>query len=154
MSDMVKNLTQVCIALLLTWIISYGGVFAQQLCCGTISDRCISVFNRINTDATLRIKCRASESHNRGRIQPCIISSELSPNKVNAKSSCCENEPCDRFNLTTCYNNSSPQAPVLRVKEFGSFHETNSPLNSLNQKSLPIPPHPASIYILTRSIIC
>jgi hypothetical protein len=154
MSDMVKNLAKLLLALLISWIISFGIVFAQPLCCRTISDSCISASNRIQTDAALNIKCRSSVSHNRGATQLWIIVSELSPNNVSAKSSCCENEPCDGFDLTLCYNNSSQQGSVLRVKDFDSFHATNGLQNTLNQKSQSIPLHPTSIYILTRSIIC
>ena len=154
MSDMVKYLAQIISALVISWIISYGIVFAQPFCCGTIPDRCISAFNRIKTDAKLSIICRASVSHNRGGTQPWVIASELSVNNVNAKSSCCENERCDGFDLTTCYNSSSLQGPILQVKEFGSFQVTNGLQNTVNKESKSIPLHPTSIYILNRSIIC
>ena len=150
---MVKNLAQIFLVLLISWIISYGIVFAQPFCCGTISDRCISTFKRIKTDATLSIKCRSSVSHNRVGTQSSIITSELSPNKVKAKSICCENEPCDGISLTTCYNSSSPQGPILQVKELGSFHVTTGLQNNLTQESLSIQLQPTSIYILNRTII-
>ena len=150
---MVKNLAQIFLALLIAWIISYGIVFAQPFCCGIISDRCISVSKRIKTDATLSIKCRASVSHNRGVTQPSTITSELSPKKVKAKSSCCETEPCDGFNLTPCYNYSSLQGPILQVKELGSFYVSTGFQNTLTRESLSIRLQPASIYILNRTII-
>lgn len=150
---MVKNLAQIFLVLLISWIISYGIVFAQPFCCGTISDRCISTFKRIKTDATLSIKCRSSVSHNRVGTQPSIITSELSLNKVNAKSSCCENEACDGFNLTTCYNSPSVQSPILQVKELGLFHVSTGLQNTLTRDSQSIRLQPASIYILNRTII-
>lgn len=150
---MVKNLAQIFLSLLIAWIISYGIVFAQPFCCGTISDRCISASKRIKTDATLSIKCRASVSHNRVGTQPSIITSELSPKKVNANSSCCENEPCNGFNLTTCYYSPSLQGPILQVKELGSFHVSTGFQNTLTRESLSIRLQPASIYILNRTII-
>jgi hypothetical protein len=73
---------------------------------------------------------------------------------VGAKSSCCENEPCGVFNLTSCYNTSSQQCPIAQDKEFGSFHVANGLQNTLNLESQLIPLHPTSIYILTKSIIC
>ena len=154
MSDMVKNLAQITMGLLISCIISYGFVIAHPLCSGTISDRCKSTLNKIKTDATPSIKCRASVSHNCERTQPSIIISKLSPNKVNAKTSCCEYEPCDGFHLTTCNNYSSQQPSIFRALEYDSFRKKKALKNSLNQQSPSIPRHPTSIYILTRTIIC
>jgi hypothetical protein len=154
MNDICKNSAQIILTLLIFWLVSYGIVFSQSFCCSAISDNCIPAFNRIQTDTTLSVKCKASLSHTRSLTLLGTAESKILPKDVDAKSTCCESEPCDGFDLTTCYNNSSQQGSILRVKEFSSFHVTNGLQNTLNQKSQSIPPHPTSIYILTRSIIC
>lgn len=145
---------QLTLALLISWIVTYGIVFAQPLCCLAITDRCIPAFNRIQTDAALSVKCRASLSCRRNLTQPWIAESEILPKDVDAKSNCCENEPCGVFNLTACYNTSSQRCPIAQNKEFGSLHVANGLQNTLDIESQLIPLHPTSIYILTKSIIC
>ena len=154
MKDIYKNPAQVIFGLLISWLVTYGIVFAQPLCCGAITDKCIPAFNRVQIDETLGIKCKASLSHRRNLTQLWIAASEMLPKDVDAKSGCCENEPCVGFNLTFYNHSSTQQCPILQVKKIDSFHATFGLQNLLNLKSQSIPLPTTSIYILTKSIIC
>jgi len=154
MKEIYKKPAQLILVLLISWIVTYGIVFAQPLCCGTITDSCIPAFSRIQFDATLNIKYRTSLSHRRSPKLPAIAVSNILPKDVDAKSSCCENEPCDGVCITTCYKSSAQQRHILQVKKVGSFHATYGLQNILNQKSQSMPLQLTSIYILTKSIIC
>ena len=145
---------QLTLAFFISWIVTYGIVFAQPLCCGAFADRCIPAFNRIQADATLSIKCSASLSDRRHPRLPWTAESEILPKDDDAESSCCENEPCGGVGLNTCYYTTSQQCPIAQVKEFCSFHVTNGLQSTLKVESQLILLYPTSIYILTKSIIC
>ena len=154
MKEMYKIPTQLTLVLLILWIGAYGIVFAQPLCCGAFTNRCIPAFNRIQIDLTLSVICRASLSHRRNLTQQSIVASEILPTNFDADSSCCEIEPCDGFNQITCFNSSSQQFPSLLFKKVGSVHSICGFQNALNQKTKTAPHHLTSIYILTKSIVC
>lgn len=154
MKDIHKNPSQLILALFISWIVTYGTVFAQPLCCGTITDSCRPVFSRFQFDETHSINCNTSTSLRRNPKLPAIAVSERLPKNVDAKSSCCANDPCDGFNLTAGYNKPLQHCPILQVKKVGSFYSTSGLQDLLNQQFQSVPLHPTSIYILTKSIIC
>ena len=154
MKEMYRKPAQLTLALIISWIVTYGIVFAKPLCCGATADRCIPAFNRIQVDATLITKCSASLSHRYNLTPPWTAASEILPKDANAGPSCCENDPCGGFNLTAWYYTPSQLCPIAQVKEFGSFHVANGLQNTLNIESQSVLLHPTSIYILTKSIIC
>ena len=154
MKETYKKPAQLTLALLISWIVTYGMVFAQPLCCGTVTDSCIPAFNSTQFDADHSIKCRASLSHRCNPPVPAIVSSEILLADFDTDSNCCEKKPCDGFNQTKCFNSSSQQSPNLPVKKFGLVDAIDGFQNTLTQKSLSIPLRLIPIYILTKTIIC
>ena len=154
MKEMYKKPAQLTLALLISWIVTYGIVFAQPLFCGTIIDRCLPAFKRTQIDAALSIKCRASLSQ-RGNSQlyaigsPVILQADYDDDVT-----CCEKKPCDGYNQTACFNSSPAQNSLFPVTRVGLVCANNGFQNALNVKSQSMPFRLKSIYILTKSIVC
>ena len=154
MKEMYKKPAQLTLALIISWIVTFGIVFAQPLCCGTIIDRCLPAFKRTHIDDAHSIKCRASLSQRRNSQLYAIGSPVILQADYDDDVTCCEKQPCDGFNQTKCLNSSSQQSPNLPVKKFGLVDAIDGFQNTLTQKSLSIPLRLIPIYILTKTIIC
>lgn len=154
MKEIYKKPAQLTLTLIISGIMTFGIVFAQPLCWGTIIDCCLPAFIKTQSDNELSIKCSASLSNRRNTQLHAMVTPVILHTCYNGNVTCCENEPCDGFIKTNCFNSSPPQNPKLPVKKVG-FVYANSCFNiNLNKKSQPIPLHLTSIYILTKSIIC
>lgn len=154
MKEMYKKPAQLTLALLISWIVSFGIVFAQPLCCGTIIDRCFPAFKRTHIADALSIKCGASLSQRRNSQLHAIGSPVILQADYDDDVTCCEKQPCDGFNQTTCFNSSPAQNSILPVTRVGLVGANNGFQNALNLKSQSIPLRLTPIYILTKSIVC
>lgn len=153
MKEIYKKTAQIGLALLISWIVSYGIVFAQPLCCGIIIDSCIPALKKTHLDATLKTKCGESLSHRPSLHLHAVVSPELLLADFGTDPNCCEKEMCAVFNQTVYSNTSSSKYPKLLAK-WGNLIDFDSGFqNPLFQKTQSIPLRLTSIYILTKSMI-
>jgi hypothetical protein len=154
MKEIFKKPAQLTLALLISWIVTYGIVFAQPLCCGTTIDRCLPAIKRTQTAPPLSIKCRAPLSQRRNPQLYAIGSPAILQPDFDDDVTCCKKESCDGINQTTYFNSSPAQNSILPVTRVGLVGAKNGFQNALNLKSQSRPLRLTSIYILTKSIVC
>ena len=152
MIKLLKKTTQSSTLVLISWILVYGSVYAQQACCSTIVDACIPTFNRIS-NYTNNNSCRTSPSHHRNRRLQPIHHSQNFPADCDAKNACCKTDRCDRYNQGTYFNPSFPQDAYPLQKNLSSFHVSDGKQRAFETYSLSTSFKAVPIYILTQSFI-
>jgi hypothetical protein len=153
MKKLLKKIIQSSKVILISWIVVYGNVYAQQACCSTIVDACIPAFNRISDSYTIGNSCRTSPSHHRNRRLQPIHCSENFLAEFGAKNACCKTDRCDRYNQGTYFNPSFPQYAYLLQKDVSSFHVSDGEQRAFGTYGLSTSLKAVPIYILTQSII-
>jgi len=147
-----KKIIQSSTLILISWIVVYGSVYAQQACCSTIVDACIPTFNRIS-NYTSNNSCRTSPSYHRNRrLQPIHYSDNFSAD-CDAKNSCCKTDRYNRYNQSTYFNPSFPKYAYPLQKNVSSFHAGDGKQRAFETYSLSTSLKAVPIYILTQSII-
>jgi len=151
MIKILKKITQSSTLILISWIIVYGSVYAQQACCSTIVDACIPTFNRISY--TNNNSCRTSPSHHRNRRLQSIHYSQNFLTYCDSKNACCKTDRYNRYNQSTYFNPSFPKYAYPLQKNVSSFHAGDGKHRAFETYTLSAPLKAVSIYILTQSII-
>ncbi len=153
MKKLLKKIIQSSTVILISWIVVYGIVYAQQACCSNIADARIPTFSRISNSYTIDCHSRTSPSHHRNhRLQP-IHCSENFLADCDAKNACCKTDRCVRYNQGTYFNPSFPQYAYPLQKNVSSFHVSDSEQRAFGTYSLSTSLKAVPIYILTQSII-
>ncbi len=151
MKNLLKKTTQSSTLILISWIVVYGIVYAQQACCSTIVDACIPTFNRISY--TNNNSCRTSPSHHRNRrLQPIHYSQNFLAD-CDSKNACCKTDRYNRYNQSTYFNPSFPKYAYSLQKNVSFFDVSDGEQRAFETCSLSIPLKAVPIYILTQSII-
>ena len=152
MKQLLKKTTQSSTVILISSILVYGSVHAQQVCCSTIVDACIPTFNRIS-NYTNNNSYGTSPSHHRNRrLQPIHYSDNFSAD-CDSKNACCKTDRYNRYNQSTYFNPSFPKYSYPLQKNVSSFHAGDGQQRAFETYTLSTPLKAVPIYILTQSII-
>jgi hypothetical protein len=154
MKNWFNKILLVCTAVSVSIVVLYGLVYAQQVCCRTLVDICISISERINGDNTRGTVWATYPSHQRNkkwRSTPCL---DDYSGGFGEASTCCETDGCDSYNLNADFNLTSLTEFYLLQniatslnKGSGAQGTVESPQPTTSLKALPI-------YLVTKSIIC
>ena len=148
-----KKIIQSSTVILISWIVVYGIVYEQQVCCSTIVDVCIPSFNMISGSSAIDYSCRTSPSHHRNLRLQSIDYSENLPADCDAKNACCKTDRCDGYNQSTYFNPSFPKYAYPLQKNINSFDASDGERRAFEAYSLSTSQKAVPIYILTQSII-
>jgi len=152
MKTILKITTQSSALILISWIVVYGSVYAQQACCNTIVDACIPTFNGIS-NYTSNNSCSTSPSHHRNhRLQPIHYSQNFLAD-CDSKNACCKTERYNRYNQGAYFNPSFLKYAYPLQKNVSSFDISDGKHRSFETYTLSAPLKAVPIYILTQSII-
>ena len=152
MKQLLKKTTQSSTVILISWILVYGSVHAQQACCSTIVDACIPTFNRIS-NYTNNNSCRTSPSHHRNPRLQSIHYSQNFLADCDSKNACCKTDRYNKYNQSTYFNPSFPKFAYPLQKNVSSFHAGDGKQRAFETCTLSTPLKVVPIYILTQSII-
>ncbi len=151
MIKLLKKTTQSSTLVLISWILVYGSVYAQQACCSAMVDACIPTFNRISNYIN-KNSCRTLPSHHRNRRLQPIHCFENFPVDYYVKTACCETNRFDRYNQGAYFNPSFPKYAYPPQKNLSSFDISNGEKRAFETYTLSTPLKVVPIYILTQSI--
>ena len=152
MNKILKKTTQSSTLILISWIVMYGSVYAQQACCSAMVDACIPAFSR-NSSYTNDNSCRTSPSHHRNRrLQPIHYSDNFQAD-CDSKNACCKTDRYNRYNQSTYFNPSFPKYAYPLQKNVSSFDVSDSEQRAFETYILSTLLKAVPIYILTQSII-
>jgi len=153
MKGLFNKIIQTSTATLISWIVVYGIVYAQQVCCNTIVDACIPTSNRISVSYTIGNFCRTSPSHHRNNQLQSNLFSKNFLTDFGEGNTCCETNRCDSYNQATYFSLSFIQDLSPLQKTLSSFNVISGAQTNFEPKSLSFL-KAVPIYILTQSIIC
>ncbi len=155
MKKLFNNIIQTITAILISWIVVYGIVYAQQVCCSTIVDARIPTSNRNSASYTIGNFCRTSPSHHHNNQLQSILCSKNFLADFDEGNTCCETNRCDSYNQATCFSLSFIQDlyPLLQ-KNVSSFDVSDGEQRAFETYSRSTLLKAVPIYILTQSIIC
>ena len=152
MKQLLKKTTQSSAVILISWIVVYGIVYAQQECCSSIVDACIPTFNRIS-NYTNNNSCRTPPSHHRNIRLQSINCSENFPADCDSKNACCKTDRYYRYNQSTYFKPSFPKDAYPLQEIVSSFDVSDGKHRAFETYTLSAPLKAVSIYILTQSIL-
>ena len=154
MKEFINKITLTSTAILISCIVVYGIVYAQQVCCNTIVNTCIPPSNRISCGFSSGNSWTTSPSYHRN-IQ--LLSNICSNNFLadfGAGNTCCETDRCDSYKQAKYFSLSFIQYFYLLQKNVSSFDAGNGAQTTFEPYSLPASLKAVPIYITTKSIIC
>ena len=154
MKILFNRIIQTSTAILISCIVVYGIVYAQQVCCSTTVDVCIQASNRISASYTIGNSYETSPSHYRSnQLQSNFCSKNFLPD-FGEGNTCCETNRCNSYNHATYFSLSSIQNLYPLQKTLSSFNAISGTQTNFEPKSLSASRKAVPIYILTQSIIC
>lgn len=153
MKKMLKNIIKGSTVILMSWIVVYGIVYAQQEGCSATIDACIPTFSRISDSCIIDNTCRTLPplQCNR-RLQPIHIYENFLAN-CDEKNTCCKTDRCERYYQCTYINPLFPQYLHPLQKNVGFFHVNDREQSTFEAYILSTSLKAVPIYILTQSIL-
>ncbi len=154
MKKLINKIIQTSTAIVISCIVVYGIVYAQQVCCSTMVNACIPASNRISGDYASGKSWTNSPSHHRNnQLQSNLYSKNVLAD-FGAGNTCCETDRCDSYNQATYFSLSFIQNFYPFQKNVSSFDAGNGAQTTFEPFSLPASLKAVPIYIMTQSIIC
>lgn len=154
MKGSINRVIQIGTMIVISCVVVYGFVYAQQICCSTITEVCIVASNRISVSCNINNSWRTSPSHylNNQLLLGAVSNDFLSD--CDAGNTCCQTDRCDNANQVIYCSLPSIQdcCPIQKdaiVSDSGSTPPATGKPYSLLTSLRAVP-----IYILTQSIIC
>jgi len=154
MKESFNKIIQINTAILISCIVVYGIVYAQQVCCSTIVDACIPAFNRILVSYNIDNSCKISPSACLNNALQSNLCSINIPADFGSGNTCCETDRCDKYNQATHISLSFIIDFYPLQKNVSSFDAGNGAQTAFEPYSLSTSLKAVPIYILTQSIIC
>jgi len=154
MKALFNKIIQTCTAILISIIVVYGIVYAQQVCCSTIVNACIPSSIKISVSYNIDNSCRTSPSH---YLNNQLLTNLCSNNFLadfGSGNTCCETDRCNRYNQATYFSLSFIQDFYPLQKKVSYFGADNGAQTTFEPYSLPTSHKSVPIYIMTQSIIC
>lgn len=154
MKESFNKIIQISTAILISCIVVYGIVYAQQVCCGNIVEVCIPTSNRISVSYNIDNSCRISPSHYlNNQLQSNLCSKNILAD-FGPGNTCCETDRCDSYNQATYLSLSFIQDFYPLQKNVSSFDTGNGEQTAFEPYRLSTSLKAVPIYIITQSIIC
>lgn len=153
MKKLLKQIIKGSTVILMSWIVVYGIVYAQQEGCSDTVGTCNPTFSRISESFAIDNSCRISPPLHRNRRLRPIHCSENFLSGCDAKNTCCKTDRCDRDHQYTYFNPSFFQYAYPLQKNVGSFHVNAGEQRAFETYILSTSLTAVPIYILTQSII-
>jgi len=154
MKESFNKISQTSTAILISWIIVYGIMYAQQVCCSTTVDACIPISNRILGSYAIANSCETSPSHHCNNQLQSNFCSKNFLSDFGEGNICCETNRCNSYNQAKYFSLSSIQNLYPLQKTLSSFTVSSGAQTNFEPKSLSPSLKAVPIYILTQSIIC
>jgi hypothetical protein len=154
MKEFVNKIIQTSTGIVISCIVVYGIVYAQQVCCSTMVNGCIPAFDRISGGYTSGKSWTNSQSYDRNyQLQSNLCSKNVLAD-FGSGNACCETDRCDSYNQATYFSLSFIQDFYPLQKNVSSFDAGNGAQTTFEPYSLPTSLKAVPIYIMTQSIIC
>ena len=154
MKALFNKIIQTCTAILISIIVVYGIVYAQQVCCSTIVNARIPSSIKISVSYNIDNSCRTSPSHSLNNQLTTNLCSNNFLADFGSRNTCCETDRCNRYNQATYFSLSFIQDFYPLQKKVSSFGAGKNAQTKFEPYSLPTPHKAVPIYIMTQSIIC
>jgi hypothetical protein len=154
MEESFNKIIQTSTAILITCIVVYGIMYAQQVCCSATVNACIPTSNRISVVYASGNSWTSSLSHQRSYQLRSNFCSKSFLADFGAGNTCCETDRCDSYNQATYFSLSVIQDLYPLQKNVSSYDAGNCPQTTFEPYSLPTSLKAVPIYIMTQSIIC
>jgi len=154
MKESFNKITQASTAILITCIVVYGIVYAQQVCWSATVNACILTSNRISVVYASGNSWTSSLSHQRSYQLRSNFCSKSFLADFGAGNTCCETDRCDSYNQATYFSLSVIQDLYQFQKNVSSYDADNSLQTTFEPYGLPTSLKAVPIYIMTQSIIC
>ena len=154
MKDLITKIIQTITATLISCIVVYGIVYAQQVCCSTIVDTCIPTSNRIAVSCNIDDSCRISPSHNLNNQPQSNLCSKKILTDFGSGNTCCETDRCDGYNQAAEFSLSFIQDFYPLQKNVSSFDAGNGAKATFQPYNISTLHKAVPIYILIETIIC
>jgi len=154
MKELFNKIIQTTTAILISCIVVYGIVYAQQVCCSTIVNACIQISNRNSVSYAIGNSCETSPSHHRNNQLQSNLCSKNFLSDFGEGNTCCETNRCDSYNQAAYFSLSSIQNLYPLQKTLSSFNVISGAQTNFEPKNLSTSLKAVPIYILAQSIIC
>ena len=154
MKALFNKIIQTCTAVLISIIVVYGIVYAQQACCSTIVNACIPSSNGKSVNCGIDNSYRTSPSH---ALNNQLLSNLCSNNFLGdfgSGNACCETDCCDCYNQSTYFGLSFNQNFYPLQKKVSSYDSGDGTKTTFEPYSLQTSHKAVPIYIMTQYIIC
>jgi hypothetical protein len=140
--------------ILISCVVVYGIVYAQQVCCNTIVSTCIQASNRISGGSTGGSSWTTSQSQHRNiQLQSNLCSKNIAAD-FGAGNACCQTDRCDSNNQATYFCLSFVQ-DFYSLQKYASFFDAgDGAQTAFDPDSLSASLKALPVYLITQSIIC
>jgi hypothetical protein len=140
--------------ILISGVVAYGIVYAQQVCCNTIVNTCIQASDRIPGGYTSGSSWTTSRSQHRNiQLQSNLCSKNI-PGDFGAENTCCQTDRCDSNNQATYFSLSFVQGFYPLQKNASFFDPGYGAQTAFDPDSLSTFLKTLPVYLITQSIIC
>jgi len=140
-------------AILISCIIVYGIVYAQQVCCTTMVNACIPASNRVLGGYIIDKSWTNSQSYDRkNELRSNLCSKNVLAN-FGAVNTCCQTDRCDSNNKATYFSLSFVQDFYPLPKNASPFDAGDGAQTAFEPDSLSTSLKVSPIYLITQSII-
>ena len=148
-----KNI-QIIATILISCIVGYGIVYAQQVCCNTFADAYLPTFKIHSSTYYIYDPSKISPPYNVDyKLQPNLyFKNNLAG--CGSGNTCCQTDRCDNYNQVTEFPLSFVQNFYLHKKNLSLLVTDNGAQTTNQPYSLSTPRKAVPIYILKESIIC
>jgi hypothetical protein len=154
MKKLINKIIQVSTTILISSVVVYGIVYAQQVCCNTIVNTCIPASNTISGGYTSGSSWPTSQSHHCNiQLQSNLCSKNI-PADFGAGNICCQTDRCDSNNQATYFSLSFVQDFYPLQKNASSFDAGDGAQTAFEPDNLSTSLKALPIYLITQSIIC
>ena len=141
-------------AIVISCIVVYGIVSAQQVCCITMVNTCIPASNRILGGYTSNKSWTNSQSYDRNNQLRSNLCSKNVLADFGSGDTCCEADRCDSYKQTMYFSFSFIKDFYPLQKNAISFDADNGAQTAFEPFNIATSLKAESIYIMTQSIIC
>lgn len=154
MKALFNKIIQTCTAILISIIVVYGIVYAQQICCSTIVNACIPSSIKISVSYNIDNSCRTTPPHYLNNQLLTNLCSNNFLGDFGSGNVCCETDRCDWYNQSTYLSLSFHQNFYPLQKKVSSFDAGDGAQTTFEPYGLQTSDKAVPIYIMTQSIIC
>lgn len=154
MKKPISRAIQIGTAAVVSCIVAYGVVYAQQACCGTVTDVCVAASNRAAVSYNVGDSGKSAPLRGPGENQRLSsICSDSYPADCSDANVCCETYRCDSHQQTKRFSLPYRQDPGPLNEHVTRFDSGNRVQITRETYGSQEAPDALRIYILTQSII-